>query len=390
MHRTLIGSALLLAALAASPRAGAQEATLQGLGTLPGYTGSYATGITADGSTIVGVAVSASPLDAQSHLAWVWTNGQMTALPTPPGYSSYASGIAANGRYVIGRRTDPVNAGRWDMATGAFASFGVGIQELPSAISADGSVATIAYFRWTAADGLVMLPLNLTLSISADGSKIAGLWSSPLTFAASGQLAVLQADNSLVIPPGSPQSGTRGDCVMSPDGSTTFLSDYYWRSPEPVVFVYPSTFGRAMTADGSIVYGTTASDDVENYGVSAPGRAVFLRPHEGPDRIGCFLQRLGTSTTGWQFISIRGCSADGRVLAGIGVNPLGAVEAFRIVLALTPHGPDFNGVGGLTVQDVFDYLNAWFAGSPAADFNSSGTLEVQDIFDFLNAWLGGC
>ncbi|HMN40444.1 MAG TPA: GC-type dockerin domain-anchored protein [Phycisphaerales bacterium] len=53
-------------------------------------------------------------------------------------------------------------------------------------------------------------------------------------------------------------------------------------------------------------------------------------------------------------------------------------------------GPaDFNASGGLEVQDIFDFLNAWFAGDPAADFNGGG-LGVSDIFDFLNAWFAGC
>jgi hypothetical protein len=51
---------------------------------------------------------------------------------------------------------------------------------------------------------------------------------------------------------------------------------------------------------------------------------------------------------------------------------------------------DFNGVNGLTVQDIFDYLSAWFAGNPIADFNGVNGLGVQDIFDFLNAWFAGC
>jgi hypothetical protein len=50
---------------------------------------------------------------------------------------------------------------------------------------------------------------------------------------------------------------------------------------------------------------------------------------------------------------------------------------------------DFNCSGTLSVQDIFDFLNAWFAGNPTADFNSGG-LAVQDIFDFLNAWFAGC
>ncbi|HMN42796.1 MAG TPA: GC-type dockerin domain-anchored protein [Phycisphaerales bacterium] len=50
---------------------------------------------------------------------------------------------------------------------------------------------------------------------------------------------------------------------------------------------------------------------------------------------------------------------------------------------------DFNSVGGVNVQDVIDFVAAWFAGEPRADFNGGG-LSVQDIFDFLNAWLTGC
>ncbi len=51
---------------------------------------------------------------------------------------------------------------------------------------------------------------------------------------------------------------------------------------------------------------------------------------------------------------------------------------------------DYNGVGGLSVQDIFDYLNEWFAGLLRADFNGVDGLTVQDIFDFLNVWLGPC
>jgi len=50
---------------------------------------------------------------------------------------------------------------------------------------------------------------------------------------------------------------------------------------------------------------------------------------------------------------------------------------------------DFNCSGIVSVQDIFDFLSAWFAGSPLADFNGGG-LAVQDIFDFLSAWFAGC
>ncbi len=51
---------------------------------------------------------------------------------------------------------------------------------------------------------------------------------------------------------------------------------------------------------------------------------------------------------------------------------------------------DFNGVGGLTVQDIFDYLSAYFSNDPRADFNGAGGITVQDIFDYLSAYFAGC
>ncbi|MCC6320444.1 MAG: hypothetical protein IT438_03285 [Phycisphaerales bacterium] len=53
---------------------------------------------------------------------------------------------------------------------------------------------------------------------------------------------------------------------------------------------------------------------------------------------------------------------------------------------------DFNHSGGQpTVQDIFDFLAAYFTGDPSADVNNSGGAPtVQDIFDFLAAYFAGC
>lgn len=51
---------------------------------------------------------------------------------------------------------------------------------------------------------------------------------------------------------------------------------------------------------------------------------------------------------------------------------------------------DFNSVGGVTVQDVFDFLAAWFGGDPRANINLTGGITVQDIFDYLGLWFAGC
>ena len=58
--------------------------------------------------------------------------------------------------------------------------------------------------------------------------------------------------------------------------------------------------------------------------------------------------------------------------------------------AVPPCAADFNGSGTATVQDIFDFLGAWFSGDTGADVNGSGSVTVQDIFDFLAAWFAGC
>ncbi|HVU62694.1 MAG TPA: GC-type dockerin domain-anchored protein [Phycisphaerales bacterium] len=79
------------------------------------------------------------------------------------------------------------------------------------------------------------------------------------------------------------------------------------------------------------------------------------------------------------------------------IDPTGDLSntSVRFVASVGPVGcptcrADFNGSGGLSVQDIFDFLNGWFAGDAAADFNGTNGLEVQDIFDFLSAWFAGC
>jgi hypothetical protein len=67
----------------------------------------------------------------------------------------------------------------------------------------------------------------------------------------------------------------------------------------------------------------------------------------------------------------------------------GCVSATCATVSVTICRVDFNCSGTLEVQDIFDFLNAWFAGSPSADYNGGG-LSVQDIFDYLNAWFAGC
>jgi enterochelin esterase-like enzyme len=90
---------------------------------------------------------------------------------------------------------------------------------------------------------------------------------------------------------------------------------------------------------------------------------------------------------------------------GIDHNPLALLQAlgptnwdfYRGALSDNCAAADFNESGGVTVQDIFDFLAGWNSqstGGPimiaSADFNGQDGITVQDIFDFLEAWIAGC
>jgi len=74
-------------------------------------------------------------------------------------------------------------------------------------------------------------------------------------------------------------------------------------------------------------------------------------------------------------------SGDGTVCNAFGVNNLAPCCL-----------SDFNQSGGAaSVQDIFDFLSAYFSSNACADINGASGVTVQDIFDFLSAYFtGGC
>ena len=51
---------------------------------------------------------------------------------------------------------------------------------------------------------------------------------------------------------------------------------------------------------------------------------------------------------------------------------------------------DFNESGGVTIDDLFLYFNAWFTGDPSADMDGRGGVGIDDLFLFLDRWFTGC
>lgn len=81
-------------------------------------------------------------------------------------------------------------------------------------------------------------------------------------------------------------------------------------------------------------------------------------------------------------------SADNGMYDCVITNTCGSATTQSVRVVMCP--PDINCSGGITVQDVFDFLIAWFGSIPSADFNGVGGVTIQDVFDFLTAWFAGC
>ncbi len=69
---------------------------------------------------------------------------------------------------------------------------------------------------------------------------------------------------------------------------------------------------------------------------------------------------------------------------------LGPTGTAGVILKIARCPADFNGSATISVQDIFDFLSAYFTADPRADVNGIGGVSVQDIFDFLAAYFHGC
>lgn len=128
------------------------------------------------------------------------------------------------------------------------------------------------------------------------------------------------------------------------------------------------------------------------------GAAGILSVHVDGTRVGLIDQTHASAGTQHYAFATGPDLAPGQHMLSFRLDP-GTAAASTVMVESVATGvrqlqatcrPDFNGVGGVTVQDVFDFLSAWFSTLPSADFNGVGGVTVQDVFDFLDAWFQGC
>ena len=326
------------------------------LGDLPGGLFlSRASGVSADGSVVVGSSVSASSFEA-----FRWTPGEgMVGLGFLPGFpTSGASAASANGSVVVGTSLGPSEeeAFRWTAAGGL-----VGLGVLPGfaesrafGVSADGSVVVgnsnslpaqrgqFQAFRWTASGGMVglgVLPggeggLSSALAVSADGSLVVGVSDS-----SAGRQAFRWTEAGGMIGLGDLSGGSFFSLAhgVSADGLVVVgISDsalgeqaFRWTQPGGMVGlgflpggIESDAFG--VSADASIVVGR---DFLGPVGHSA-SRAFLWDATDGMRDLQEVLIGEGDDLAGWTLLEALAVSADGRSIVGRGVNPAGQEEAW--------------------------------------------------------------
>ncbi len=294
-------------------------------------------------------------------------------LPGGPGggFASQADGVSADGSVVVGWSSSAsgTEASVWTSDVGM-----VGLGDLPggvfhshaSGVSADGSVVVgssisasgFEAFRWTSAGGMVGLGdlpggsfASQAFGVSADGSVVVGGGKSTSIF---GEAFRWTSAGGMV---------GLGDL---PGGG--FLSQAF-----------------EVSADGSVVVGSS---------MPASGSWAFIwDPTNGMRNLHDVLSNLGLDLTGWTLTDVRGVSADGRTVVGLGSHPSGEPEGWIATLpAACP--ADVNGDGAINVLDLIDLLLCF--GQPAnppcdtADINGDGATNVLDLIDLLLAFGTAC
>ncbi|NNF56639.1 MAG: T9SS type A sorting domain-containing protein [Rhodothermaceae bacterium] len=337
--------------------------SFQGLGLLPGASsGTLATGISADGSTVVGWGVNS---EGQTE-AFRWTaGGGMVGLGTPGGLSSYAEGVSADGSVVVGLSS--VGAFRWTEAGGME---GLGFIHSGDTfsrsfdVSDDGNVVVgqsadtvrVEAFRWTAAGGMEGLGdldgeriQSTAFGISADGSVIVGQGRS-----ASGREAFRWTAAGGMEALGMLPADTMAWALdVSADGSVIVGNSFGAGGSEAFRWTEAGgmqglggagSLASSVSADGTVVVGTNS------------GTAFIWTEEGGMRALSTVLEEdYGLDLTGWTLTSATGLSADGSVITGFGRSPGGTAEAWRVVLStrwLDPVSGFFNEPFRWSLDDI--------------------------------------
>jgi len=404
---------------------GAEIPQFTGLGDLPGGSvASSALAISGDGSTVVGSSSSAlSGEFGEEAFVWTLTTGMVGLGDLPGGhrwlpFSSWASGVSEDGSIVVGTGMSEFQPGdggeeafRWTERRGMVGlrpAVGSAFVSGCTGVSDDGAVMVgwrccnpnYEAFRLTADGELVVLgalggptmAIGAT-AISADGSTIVGYSGSPNSYPPSttGEPFRWTEGEGVVglgfLPGGLPIGEAYG---VSADGQVVVGRSNSAQGAEHA-FLWTSVTGMIGLGDlpggafGSVAYGVSADGSrVVGVGRTALGDEAFLWEQGiGMQRLQDVLaERLGLDLDGWTLQFATAITPDGRVVTGWGVNPSGDREAWVARLGLLG---DLNADGIIDGADLGLLLGAWNGDGPA-DLNGDGVVDGADLGVLLGGW----
>ncbi|GCL47825.1 PEP-CTERM sorting domain-containing protein [Microcystis aeruginosa] len=338
----------------------AQAASFQGLGFLPGGSFSTASGVSADGSVVVGESSSANGREA---FRWTQATGMVGLGDLPGGFfNSQPFGVSGDGSVVVGESSSAngFEAFRWTQGTGmvGLGDFpGGGFGSIARGVSADGSVV-VGYgfsangqeaFRWTQATGMVGL-----------GDLAGGSFSST----ANG----VSADGSVVVGESESANGNEAFRWTQATGMVG-LGDL------PGGF-FSEPFG--VSGDGSVVVGQSSS---------ANGSEAFIwNSSQGMRSLQEVLTNdYGLNLTGWTLRGATAISADGLSIVGTGTNPNGNTEAWLANLAGSP--PSQAAITGFNLSQFADYTQTSNAQPNSGSFTFFPSINYTDEAALTSAFV---
>jgi len=369
MNRTCAFFAVLLVACAVTAPVTATSFT--GLGDLPGGAfSSFASGVSGDGSVVVGTSKATT-----GDRAFRWSaSGGMQALGTLGAYSSNANGVSFDGSVIVGTvnnlQFSDFQGFQWTAPGGmvGLRSLGLTGDSRASGVSTDGNfvvgegrygVSSSFAFRGTTAGVFSNLgdhpggsDFGRAFGVSGDGSVVAGTGSD----FAGGFSFSWTAATGLIHLSGHPSSFGSTANAVSADGNfivgqvelAAGRFAYEWTSAGGMISLGDLPGGSvtsnafAVSTDGRVVVGSSSSTSGTN--------AFLWTQANGMQSLQDLLTSLGqgSAMSGWRLESATGISADGKTIVGYGVNPSGVREAW-IATVPEPSALALAGIGGSAI-----------------------------------------
>ncbi|MFV1980563.1 MAG: hypothetical protein ACC655_05355, partial [Rhodothermia bacterium] len=371
-----------------------QAQSFQGWSSI-GLVGSKMRAISGDGRTMAGDVSHPNPPNGVSgRAAAYWTvDAGLNIIPDGGLYEDYsATGVSGDGKtMLLTGRTDivdgaPVGANHlWTKESGLMSidlpADAIGFPFMSSDAGtvvgtiSDGVSITRAY-RWSQESGTRLLGKvpGFTLSsnasdVSADGAVVVGAEIN----APRSVIAVWQEGEA---PMGLRMPGAAAGIGPSPivsDNGDVIAGHYFRASNERLLFRWTkeggtktlphppiqssnpqlklATVPHGITADGSIIVGTTRNTSDPACGGSGPVAFIWTEARGTRLLKTALIEDYGFDISGWSLCNAGLISADGLVIVGGGRNPGGQAEGYRVVLA-----PEF--IKELIVNDTRDLEDA--------------------------------